>query len=146
MAVCFLDLDDFKGINDKYGHDAGDIVLVNAAERISSVLRKSDMLTRIGGDEFVLLIENFVRKSDINIVLSKIESMFAEQYINIGSDITLLFHTVWACAFTPGNTEKPIRPRFWKTPTKPCISARKIKKTGPAHGRLTAKKIWFNKP
>jgi diguanylate cyclase (GGDEF)-like protein len=102
MAVCFLDLDYFKAINDKYGHDAGDIVLVNVAEKISSVLRKTDMLTRIGGDEFVLLIENFARKSDINTVLSKIENIFAEQYINIGHDITLFVSYSMGVCIYPG--------------------------------------------
>lgn len=84
MALCFIDLDGFKGINDKFGHDAGDIILIEVAEKISSVLRKTDMLTRLGGDEFVLLLENFASREDIPKMLFKIENIFSHQYIGIG--------------------------------------------------------------
>lgn len=56
IAVLFLDLDGFKPINDDLGHDAGDAALVEAARRLSGVLRESDTLARVGGDEFVLLV------------------------------------------------------------------------------------------
>ncbi|MHB8232473.1 MAG: GAF domain-containing protein [bacterium] len=73
MAVCFMDLDGFKSINDNYGHDAGDVVLVSVAKRISAALRKSDMLTRLGGDEFIFLIEDLNTENDLDRILSKIE-------------------------------------------------------------------------
>jgi diguanylate cyclase (GGDEF)-like protein len=88
MAVCFMDLDGFKSINDNYGHDAGDVVLVNVARRVSDVLRKSDMLTRLGGDEFIFLIEDFNEENDLNKILSKIEYV-VEQPINIGAGKTV---------------------------------------------------------
>ncbi|MBE7198695.1 MAG: EAL domain-containing protein [Parafilimonas terrae] len=56
FALAFIDLDNFKQINDYYSHAAGDALLRKVAERISAALRPSDMLARIGGDEFVLLI------------------------------------------------------------------------------------------
>lgn len=56
FALAFIDLDNFKHINDFYSHAAGDAVLVNVAERVTSLLRPTDMLARMGGDEFVMLL------------------------------------------------------------------------------------------
>jgi len=56
VAVCFIDLDGFKGINDTFGHGIGDELLVAAAARLKSLLRESDTVSRMGGDEFVLLL------------------------------------------------------------------------------------------
>ncbi|MFC2073821.1 diguanylate cyclase domain-containing protein [Campylobacterota bacterium] len=58
VAVLFMDLDGFKSINDTYGHNAGDEVLITTASRLKNIIRKSDMLARIGGDEFTLIIDN----------------------------------------------------------------------------------------
>jgi diguanylate cyclase (GGDEF)-like protein/PAS domain S-box-containing protein len=57
LAVAFLDLDGLKMVNDTYGHDAGDIVLCETARRLLSVVRSSDVVARIGGDEFVIVYE-----------------------------------------------------------------------------------------
>lgn len=56
LSVILLDLDDFKGINDTLGHQMGDVLLVEVASRLSSALRESDLIARIGGDEFVALL------------------------------------------------------------------------------------------
>lgn len=58
LAVCFLDLDGFKGINDQYGHAVGDALLVGVAQNLVAQLGAEDMLARVGGDEFVLLLAN----------------------------------------------------------------------------------------
>jgi len=55
LAVLLLDLDDFKGVNDRHGHQVGDTVLVEAASRARSILRSTDTLARIGGDEFAVI-------------------------------------------------------------------------------------------
>jgi diguanylate cyclase (GGDEF)-like protein len=55
LALLILDLDDFKGVNDRYGHQAGDAVLQDASARILRVLRSGDTLARIGGDEFAIV-------------------------------------------------------------------------------------------
>jgi diguanylate cyclase (GGDEF)-like protein len=56
MAICIMDLDHFKRINDQYGHGAGDRVLVKMAETLNACLRESDLVGRIGGEEFVLVM------------------------------------------------------------------------------------------
>jgi diguanylate cyclase (GGDEF)-like protein/PAS domain S-box-containing protein len=58
MFLLFIDLDRFKPINDTYGHDVGDMVLVEVGNRLSSMLRSSDSMCRLGGDEFVILLES----------------------------------------------------------------------------------------
>ncbi len=58
LALAFIDLDNFKSVNDTYGHEAGDQLLVGAAERIRASLRTGDMLARWGGEEFILIMPN----------------------------------------------------------------------------------------
>jgi|GEM_PF-873644 len=58
FAVLFIDLDKFKGINDKFGHEAGDTVLKNVALRLKGIIREKDIISRIGGDEFIIILRN----------------------------------------------------------------------------------------
>nr|WP_269752139.1 EAL domain-containing protein [Thiocapsa bogorovii] len=72
MAVCYLDVDDFKPINDKYGHAVGDQVLIGIANRLRKVLRAQDTVARLGGDEFVLLFNDLMRLEDSDVLLERV--------------------------------------------------------------------------
>lgn len=75
VAVLYMDLDGFKPINDTFGHDAGDDVLVEIARRLSALIRETDTLARVGGDEFVLLMV------DLGTATEKPAQMLAEKCI-----------------------------------------------------------------
>ncbi len=74
LAVGFLDIDDFKGVNDRYGHAAGDTVLKTLARRLEGSLRGTDHVARLGGDEFVLLIEGLRRKADLAPIVTQVKA------------------------------------------------------------------------
>ena len=63
IAVCMLDLDDFKPINDQYGHEAGDELLKQLSQRMRDLVRQSDFIARLGGDEFVIILEDLTPES-----------------------------------------------------------------------------------
>ncbi len=72
VAVCYVDLDGFKEINDQYGHDAGDAVLVEVAKRISLTIRQHDTVARIGGDEFVIVLNDLDNLDDCQHLMDRI--------------------------------------------------------------------------
>jgi len=89
LAVLFLDLDDFKQINDNYGHETGDRVLKCVAERLLACLRSGDTLARRSGDEFVIVLENISSRDMVEQVVDKIQKVF-EQRIDIeGIDVSI---------------------------------------------------------
>jgi diguanylate cyclase (GGDEF)-like protein len=71
IAIAFIDLDDFKPVNDRYGHAAGDAALVAVAERIKATLRASDIVARVGGDEFIAAMTNIKHKADLEVIAMK---------------------------------------------------------------------------
>ena len=86
LAVLFIDLDGFKMINDTLGHAAGDELLVSVAWRLSAVLRKSDFVARIGGDEFIILINNTENANGIETIANKILKKLAEPFTVSGQE------------------------------------------------------------
>jgi diguanylate cyclase (GGDEF)-like protein len=71
-AICFLDLDGFKTINDQFGHGVGDLVLVGVAQHLGTVLRADDTLARLGGDEFVLLLSEIQSTEECTHILDRV--------------------------------------------------------------------------
>lgn len=80
VAVLFLDLDEFKKINDTLGHKVGDEVLKQAARRIQALLRKEDTVARLGGDEFVILLDRLDRAEDASLVARKVLSTLRQPF------------------------------------------------------------------
>ena len=77
VGILFIDLDEFKPINDTYGHPAGDQVLKVVAARIVSALRKADSVARLGGDEFAVLLEHPISPEDAVMVAAKVSDAIA---------------------------------------------------------------------
>ena len=80
FAVMWIDLDRFKRVNDTFGHEAGDIVLKEVAVRLQSKLRTADTVARMGGDEFVVLVEEMRSREDVDTVAQKILASLDEEF------------------------------------------------------------------
>ena len=78
FTLVLVDLDNFKGINDSFGHAAGDTVLIAAAQRLGAVTREVDVVARLGGDEFAILLEGTVEPEAIGGVCQRILQSFGE--------------------------------------------------------------------
>ncbi len=77
FAVLFVDLNKFKVINDRFGHDVGDHVLIEIGHKLAASVREADLAARFGGDEFIVLIDNVANRSDAAGVREKLESVLA---------------------------------------------------------------------
>lgn len=80
MALLFIDLDHFKTANDDFGHDAGDVLLRLAANRIRSCARKTDTVARFGGDEFTVILKDIKRTEDVAVVADNILKELASPF------------------------------------------------------------------
>lgn len=89
LAVCFLDLDDFKPVNDTYGHDVGDKLLIEVAHRLESAVRNEDTISRLGGDEFSLLLGDLKSTIQCYEVLDRIIQSISATYIIDDQAITI---------------------------------------------------------
>jgi diguanylate cyclase (GGDEF)-like protein/PAS domain S-box-containing protein len=87
LAVCYLDLDGFKPINDTYGHEVGDRVLVAAAGRLRGQVPESDTVARLGGDEFVLLMGGFDSLIECANLLDRLIALLARPYTVDGMEL-----------------------------------------------------------
>ena len=87
FAILFVDLDGFKQINDAYGHQCGDQTLKITAQRLQTLIRKSDIICRLGGDEFGLLLHGLYKSEDLRRFSEKLISLLSEP-------ITIDHHTV----------------------------------------------------
>lgn len=101
LAVLFLDLDGFKGVNDKLGHAAGDLLLKQVAERLKNCVRTSDTLARLGGDEFTMIL-NIRDAADAEVVAQKVLKTIREPY-NLGGNMVDTVGTSIGIAIYPQN-------------------------------------------
>jgi len=89
IGLAFIDLDRFKNINDTLGHEVGDRLLVQAAQRGLSVLRDSDTLSRQGGDEFVVVLPDLENRQDAMHVIRKLLAALSQPYVLAGHELTI---------------------------------------------------------
>ena len=87
MALMFLDMDQFKRVNDTLGHDAGDVLLKEVSNRLSNTVRENDTVSRIGGDEFTILLTDISSVQDVRAVAEKILRAMAKPIRVKGQDI-----------------------------------------------------------
>ncbi|MDQ1485390.1 MAG: hypothetical protein QOJ62_1083, partial [Actinomycetota bacterium] len=87
IAVLFVDLDHFKEINDTYGHDAGDRVLVEVAARLTALSRRSDTVARLGGDEFVVLGQSLSADDDVRVLADRVVRSLSEPFVDSGREL-----------------------------------------------------------
>ena len=88
-CIMLLDLDGFKSINDTYGHQAGDQLLVSVAERLTCVARKTDTVARLGGDEFVILLEELTTSDTASIVADRITEILSKPHNVMGRELVV---------------------------------------------------------
>ena len=89
VAVLFIDLDDFKKINDSLGHETGDKLLVEAASRLNSLLRSGDTVGRLGGDEFIILLGGLADASDAQPIAENLLAEFREPFDIDGRELMI---------------------------------------------------------
>lgn len=89
LAVCMLDLDGFKAVNDGYGHACGDLLLVEVAARLKGILRGGDAVARLSGDEFVLILRHVEGQAQLRTVLGRVLSAVAAPYSIRGQQISV---------------------------------------------------------
>ena len=94
LVLLLLDLDGFKAVNDNYGHESGDKVLIEVADRLKATIRKEDILIRLGGDEFVIAFLTRESHDEIDLFVNKLQERFRTEInlhdtdnVTIGSSI-----------------------------------------------------------
>jgi diguanylate cyclase (GGDEF)-like protein len=99
LALLFVDLDDFKNINDTLGHATGDELLQGAASRLKSVIRPEDNVVRLGGDEFTVILERVDSESDVSRVAQRIINSLSEPFVLSGGSNHLVHASIGISMF-----------------------------------------------
>ncbi len=109
VAVMFLDLDNFKNVNDSLGHDAGDRLLQAAAQRLVKSTRPSDTVARLGGDEFAILLEGIAGETDVERIATPISAAFNQPLLLDGREIETSASIGVACSQSGDDAEQLLR-------------------------------------
>lgn len=102
LAVCMLDLDGFKAVNDGYGHASGDLLLVEVAARLRSIIRGEDVVARLAGDEFVLILRYVRDMFELRAALQRVLGVISQPYSIQGMDISV-FASIGVTLFPTDN-------------------------------------------
>ncbi len=109
VAVVFLDLDNFKNVNDSLGHDAGDRLLQTAAQRLVMCTRSADTVARLGGDEFAILLEGIADPADVERIAGTIIDSFMKPLALDGNDLSVTASVGVALSQDDDDTEQLLR-------------------------------------
>lgn len=104
LAVCMLDLDGFKAVNDGYGHACGDLLLVEVANRLRAIVRGEDVVARLAGDEFVLILRYVRDLQELRAALHRLLSAISTPYSIHGNDISV-FASIGVTLFPDDNDD-----------------------------------------
>ncbi|MBL8260299.1 MAG: diguanylate cyclase [Candidatus Competibacteraceae bacterium] len=105
LVVAYLDLDGFKPVNDKFGHEVGDRLLVVVAKRLQCDLRGDDTVARLGGDEFVLLLSDFDHLREAETALKRVLKMISEPYEVVPAQRISIGASIGASVFPADDTD-----------------------------------------
>ena len=106
LAVGYLDLDGFKPVNDQYGHDAGDALLIEIARRLEQAVREMDTVARMGGDEFVVLLLELAQIQECEVILNRILDSL-RQPIRLGAETVTVGVSIGVCLCPGSGTDDP---------------------------------------
>lgn len=106
VAVCYLDLDRFKPVNDEFGHMAGDWLLKQVAQRLRKILRATDTIARVGGDEFVLVLPTLHDRQSGEAMAGKVVEALREPFFY--NEIELRIGGSVGVAFYPADGDNPV--------------------------------------
>jgi diguanylate cyclase (GGDEF)-like protein/PAS domain S-box-containing protein len=106
LAVGYLDLDGFKPVNDQYGHDAGDALLIEIARRLEKAVREMDTVARLGGDEFVVLLLELAQVQECEVILNRILKSL-RQPIRLGPETVTVGVSIGVCLYPGSGSDDP---------------------------------------
>ncbi len=104
FAICFLDLDGFKDVNDSLGHEAGDLLLKEVARRLHAAVRAADSVARLGGDEFVILLLGLEWPGDADSILDRVMRAIAAPYEIQGAYVTHISASIGVVCYPEDGT------------------------------------------
>ncbi|MES9828729.1 MAG: PAS domain S-box protein [Candidatus Thiodiazotropha sp.] len=105
MAVCYLDLDGFKAVNDRFGHKAGDELLRETAQRLVLCVRNGDTVARLGGDEFLILLADLKDQQESQLILKRILEMATKPYTVAEHALSTVTASIGVTLFPSDNSE-----------------------------------------